>query len=417
MGSNGRNFYRRIQADVSIMTDKIRVLQVNKFYHPVTGGVERVVQQIAEGLNDRLSMAVLACQKKGPGIVEKINDVEVTKSGSIGTFFSMPVSFSFLLDFFRMSRNTDIVHIHMPFPLADVAMCFSGYRGKVVLWWHSDVVKQKKLLMLYRPFLLKLLKRADIVIAATQGHIDNSPYLTGYRDKCVVIPYGVDRHILEKSNIFVSRQANNKSSEFRILYVGRLVYYKGCDVLLKSFVKVRGARLIMIGDGPLRTSLLEQAKKLGISERVDFIKALDDDDLAEELAKCDFLVLPSVERSEAFGLVQIEAMAFGKPVINTDLPSGAPMVSLDGITGLTVPPNDPEALANAMQQMINSPELRKKYGRAAYKRAREEFSMDKMLSSLLTEYKKLISVPSFPHVFDQEGAVQRKGNIRNHHSA
>lgn len=371
------------------MTNKIRVLQVNKFYHPVTGGVERVVQQIAEGLNSNVDMTVLACQKKGPGVVEKINDVKVTKSGSIGTFFSMPVSLSFLWNFFRMSKNADIVHIHMPFPLADVAMCFSGYRGKVVLWWHSDVVKQKKLLMLYRPFLLKLLRRADIVIAATQGHIDNSPYLTGYRDKCVVIPYGVDRHILEKSNIVVAGQLNNKSTECSVLYVGRLVYYKGCDVLLKAFAKVQGARLRMIGDGPLLSSLVGQAKKLGLTEKVDFISFLDDDGLAEELAKCDFLVLPSVERSEAFGLVQIEAMAFGKPVINTDLPGGAPMVSLDGITGLTVPPNDPDALATAIQLLIDEPELRERFGKAAYKRAREEFSMDKMLSSLFKEYKKL----------------------------
>ncbi len=373
------------------MIDKIRVLQVNKFYHPVTGGVERVVQQIAEGLNGNVDMTVLACQKKGSGINDKINGVRVIKSGSLGTYFSMPVSFSFMRDFSRLSRNADIVHIHMPFPLADVAMFLSGYKGKVVLWWHSDIVKQKKLLLLYRPFLEWLLKRADLIVAATQGHIDNSGFISRWKDKCVVIPYGVDKYIMELSD--QSRPAGPKDNLglCSVLYIGRLVYYKGCDVLLEAFSKVMNARLTIVGEGPLRSSLKKQAEELGVSEKVDFINFLDDRDLAEKLAECDFLVLPSVERSEAFGLVQIEAMAFGKPVINTDLPSGAPMVSLDSITGLTVPPNDPEALAKAIRQIIDEPELRERFGKAAYKRAREEFSMDKMLSSLLTEYKKLMN--------------------------
>ena len=384
------------------MTDKIRVLQVNKFYHPVTGGVERVVQQIAEGLNDNVEMTVLACQKKGPGINEKINNVRVIKSGSFGTYFSMPVSFSFLRDFSRLSRNADIVHIHMPFPLADVAVFLSGYRGKVVLWWHSDVVKQKKLLLLYRPFLQWLLKRADLIVAATEGHIQDSAFISSCKDKCTVIPYGVDRHIMELSDQISPARSGKNSEPCSIIYIGRLVYYKGCDVLLEAFSKVSKARLTIVGDGPLRASLVKKAEDLQISSKVDFISFLDDSALAEKLAECDLLVLPSVEKSEAFGLVQIEAMAFGKPVINTDLPGGAPMVSLDGITGLTVPPNDPEALATAIQQIIDDPELRERFGKAAHKRAREEFSMDKMLSSLLTEYKKLIPLPSFPHDFERE---------------
>lgn len=384
------------------MNDKIRVLQVNKFYNPVTGGVERVVQQIAEGLNGNVDMTVLACQKKGSGINEKINDVRVIKSGSLGTYFSMPVSFSFLRTFSRLSRDADIVHIHMPFPLADVAMFFSGYKGKVVLWWHSDVVKQKKLMLLYRPFLKWLLNRADLIVAATQGHIDNSAFISNRKDKCVVIPYGVDKNIIELSSQSRPAKLKGNSDPCSILYIGRLVYYKGCDVLLEAFSKVSNARLTIVGKGPLRSSLEKQADKLGISEKVDFISFLDDRCLAEKLAECDFLVLPSVERSEAFGLVQIEAMAFGKPVINTDLPSGAPLVSLDGITGLTVPPNDAEALAIAIQRIINEPDLRERFGKAAYKRAREEFSMDKMLSSLLTEYKKLIPLPSLPHNFERE---------------
>lgn len=370
--------------------NKIKVLQVNKFYHPVIGGVERVVQQVAEGLNDRVSMKVLACQKKGPSIVEKINNIEVVKSGSIGTFFSMPVSFSFFFDFFEQSKDADIVHIHLPFPLADLALWFSGYKGKVVLWWHSDIVKQKKIMFFYRPLMTWLLKRSDLIIAATEGHIKHSEYLPRYADKCVVIPYAVDKCFSEILPIDRFDMTNNSSSLCSILYVGRLVYYKGCDVLISAMKEVNNAELIIVGEGPLRNDLEKLSVKLGLAYRVHFTGKLSDEKLSEAFSLCDVFVLPSVAKSEAFGLVQIEAMSYGKPVINTCLESGVPFVSLDGITGITVPPSDPVELASAIQKLVDNPDLRQKYGKAAFSRVREKFSMDKMLSDVYNEYVKII---------------------------
>ena len=180
--------------------DKVKVLQVNKLYYPWVGGVERVVQQLAEGLNDRTDMKVLVCQAKGRASVEKINGVEVHRAGSLGMMFSMPISISFFREFKKLSKDRDIVHFHMPFPLGDLACLLSGYKGKVVVWWHSDIVKQKKLMKLYKPILEKFLSRADVIIAATQGNIDGSDYLLKYRDKCVIIPYGLDRNIEKESD-------------------------------------------------------------------------------------------------------------------------------------------------------------------------------------------------------------------------
>ena len=139
---------------------KLRVLQVNKMYYPATGGVERLVQQIAEGLNERTDMKVLVCRKKGKGQVDTINGVEVHRASSLGVYFSMPVSFSFFRQLRSMSRDCDVIHLHMPFPLGDLGILLSGFKGKVVVSWHSDVVRQKKLMVLYRPIMERLLKRA-----------------------------------------------------------------------------------------------------------------------------------------------------------------------------------------------------------------------------------------------------------------
>lgn len=368
---------------------KIKVLQINKLYYPVTGGVERVVQQLAEGLANRADMKVLACQKKGRGTVETINGVEIYKSGSLGVAFSMPVSLSFFASFNRLKKDRDIIHIHMPFPLADIAVRLFGFKGKIVLWWHSDIVKQKKLLQLYGPFLRALLKRADLIITATKGHIDGSDWLPDYRDKCAIIPFGVDTALLKKSAA-VSAAPKSVGLPVQFLFVGRLIYYKGCDVLLDAFSKVSGAELVIIGEGPLEPQLKEQTARLSMSGKVRFVGGVGDDELAEAFSACDVFVLPSVAKSEAFGLVQIEAMAYGKPVINTELQSGVPYVSLNGVTGLTVPPSDANALADAMQSLVDEPGLREKFGKAAYERARSEYSMETMLNRVLDEYEKLL---------------------------
>ena len=161
--------------------EKIKVLQVNKLYYPKVGGIEKVVQQIAEGLKDRTEMKVLVCNEQGGKVCEKINGVCVQRSVSMGIFFSTPISFSFLYSFRKLAREQDIVHLHMPFPLGDLACFLSGFRGKIVIWWHSDIVRQQKLLKIYKPLMKWMLNRADTIIVATEGHIEHSEYLKKYK--------------------------------------------------------------------------------------------------------------------------------------------------------------------------------------------------------------------------------------------
>lgn len=372
------------------MSKKLEVLQVNKFYYPIRGGIEHVVQEIAEGLNSRTKMKVLVCQKKGNTSDEKINDVDIHRSASLGVAFSCPVSLSFFSDFKRLAKDADIIHIHMPFPPADLAtMLTINYKGKIVLWWHCDIVQQKKLLVFYKPIMMWLLKRADKIIVTSSGLRDSSRFLAPYRDKCVIIPYGVDPYYMQESKTSDLNIPKNNSLK-EILFVGRLVYYKGCGVLLRAFAQTKGAVLNIAGDGTLFNELKELTYKLGIDKKVRFLGSVTNKQLVEAYKQCDFLVLSSTSIAEAFGLVQAEAMCFGKPVINTDLPTGVPTVSIDGLTGITVPANNVSALATAMQTLIDDDKLRMKYAEAAYSYAHKNYTIEKMLDKVFRVYTELL---------------------------
>ena len=369
---------------------KLSVLQINKLYAPDIGGVERVIQQIAEGLAEQTQMQVLVCQKKGERKEEKVSGIPVTRSKTLGTKFSMPISFGFFRDLRRLCKGKDLLLFHMPFPLGDLAYLFSGYQGKTAVWWHADVVRQKKLMFFYRPIMNAFLRRVDRIFVATQGHIEGSAYLGPYREKCRVVPFGLNVEEYKKDAAKTSPLAEQgQEGTVKFLFVGRLVYYKGVDVLLRAFEKVPNAELFIVGSGPLRAELEAEAERMGKAGAVHFLSGLSDEQLKACYRDCDVFVLPSIARSEAFGLVQLEAMAFGRPVINTNLPSGVPYVSLDGKTGLTVPPEDAQALADAMCALAEDAALREQYGRAGYERVCTEFSEQHMMELLLEQMRQL----------------------------
>jgi len=365
---------------------KLRILEVNKAYHPHIGGIETLVKQYSEELGTVCGAEVrtLVCRDgRGRTLRENINGVELTRAGSLGTYFKCPLSLSFVRLFRKMAKKADVVHIHLPFPLADAAAMLSGYRGRIVVSWHSDVVKQKKLMLIYKPFMRWLLRRADAVIVATEGHINGSEHLPEYREKCTVVPYGIrpeDYLSIERRPVLTERAADKTA--VKVFFTGRLVYYKGVDVLLRAFSKVKGCELFIAGEGDLEPELREYARKRGLDGRVHFLGFLPEEELRQAYADCDIFVLPSVARSEAFGIVQLEAMVYGKPVINTDLPSGVPHVSLDGITGLTVPPSDAGALAKAVNTLAADPGLRERYGKAAAERVSSVFNEKEVIKRL-----------------------------------
>lgn len=370
----------------------MKLLQVNKLYHPWIGGVEKVVQNIAEGLKDKADVSVLVCRARGWGRRDAVNGVEITRAGSLGIFFSMPVSpgFPFLLR--RLGKNADVLHFHMPFPLGIVSYLVARPKGKVVLWWHSDIVRQKKIMPFYRPLLRRFLKMSDRIIVAAPEHIQNSPYLRDFREKCEVVPFGIDTRGFElDSDVRVKvEEIRSKHGPRIVLFVGRLIYYKGAEYLIRAMKDVDG-RLLVVGEGPLEDKLRSQAAELGIEDKVAFLGRAQDQDMAGYYHSCDVFVLPSIARSEAFGIVQLEAMACGKPVINTDLPTGVPRVSRNGETGITVPPADSVALSRAINKLLTDSDLRQTCGSNARRRVEEHFSMSRMIDDVYRVYQKVLA--------------------------
>ena len=371
---------------------KIKVLQVNKLYPPVIGGIEKFVQQLSESLNSEVAIKVLVCQERGREKDEIIHGVNVHRCTTLGVFLSMPISFSFLKQFINESKKNDIVTIHMPFPLADLALLLSRYKGHVVLWWHSDIVRQKKLLFFLRPLLTRTIKRADTIVVATKGHIMYSEFIKNYEEKCVIIPFSVNPKTMSCADKYLKmKKSGFEKDKFCFLFVGRLVYYKGCDILLRAFAKANlsKATLTIVGDGPLKKELIELVKNLNLASKVLFKNKVTDAQLYEEYEKSDVLVLPSVEKSEAFGLVQIEAMAFAKPVINTRLNSGVPYVGIDGVTGLTVNPKDIDELCQAMIKLYDNPEYTRTLGKNARKHVLNNYDSKIITAKIVELYNNI----------------------------
>lgn len=370
---------------------KIQVLQVNKLYSPYTGGIEHIVQQIAEGLKERINIKVLVCNEKGKAKKEIINGVPVYRSASFGRWGNLPIPKHFVRDFKKLAKRADIVHVHMPFPFADLACLLSHYKGNLVISYHSDIVRQKKMMFFYRPIMKQFLKRADIILVATKGHIENSSYLKQFQDKCAVIPFGLEKNLENYAEKAIQNKKRTEEKKIQFLFVGRLVYYKGCDILLKAFAKLpETANLTIVGEGVLKKELIALSEQFKIEKRVEFLGELPEQKLWKLFEQCDVFVLPSVAKTEAFGIVQIEAMAFGKPVINTRLNSGVPYVSIDKVTGLTVEPNHIEELAKAMNWMIEHKKERLQMGENARRRVEEEYTSKKMLDRIMRVYESFM---------------------------
>lgn len=371
------------------MAGPFRILEVNKAYYPHIGGIETLVRQYSEELGAMKGVEVrtLVCRDgRGKTVRESVHGVKLTRAGSFGTYFSCPVSLSFIRLFRKMAKRADAVHINVPFPLADLALLLSGYKGRVVVSWHSDIVKQKTLLKLLSPLIRNTLRRADAIAVATEGHIDGSDWLPAYREKCRIVPYGiVPEDYAIPADGFLTEKCSTPGS-LKLFFTGRLVYYKGVDTLIKAFSLADNEKcpceLFIAGTGVLEDELRAEAERLGKSDRIHFLGFLPDRDLRRAYADCDIFILPSTEKSEAFGIVQLEAMVCGKPVINTLLPSGVPHVSLNGVTGYTVPPGDFESMSGAILRLGLNRELRERFGEAARERVRSVFSEDKVIETL-----------------------------------
>ena len=366
----------------------MKFLQVNKLYYPWVGGVEKVVQQIAEGLNEKddFKIEVLCCQWKGKRKIEKINGVKVIRAQSFGIFWGLPISFDFFRLFKKMGNEADIIDFHHPFSLGDLAIFLFPPKAKIILHYHSDIVRQKIFNFLINPLIFHTLRKAQKILVSNPNLVKNSPYLKNFRKKCEVIPFGVDLSKFEKFDEKKVENLKKKYGEF-VLFVGRLNYYKGLKYLVEAMKDV-GANLVIVGGGPEKENLEFRIKNLEL-KNVYFLPFQSEDELINYYHACSIFVLPSIFKSEAFGLVLIEAMACGKPVISTELGTGTSFVNQDGVTGFVVPPKDSWALAQAIKEILENKKMAQELGQNASKRVSEELSLEKMLEKISRVYKSI----------------------------
>jgi glycosyltransferase involved in cell wall biosynthesis len=263
-----------------------------------------------------------------------------------------------------------------------------------VITHHSDVVRQKRWLVLYKPLLRCILRRADSVIVSSPRYVETSPWLRPVRDKCVVIPLGVDD---EK----FSPPAETFRGPKTVLFVGKLRYYKGLDTLLAAMVSLPDVLLCIVGDGPQRKGLERMTADLRLTERVRFMGKVDDLTLLQYYRKAHVFALPSNTRAEAFGTVLLEAMASGLPCVTTELGTGTSWVVQDRIQGLIVPPGDPGALAEAIRSLMNDEALRREMGRAARERVMTLFRQSLMVHRVEELYRSLLDFSRKSHMMNQ----------------
>jgi glycosyltransferase involved in cell wall biosynthesis len=383
----------------------LRVLQFGRFNNAEqNGGVERHMKLLCAGLA-ALDVDVIylvagdSLRSQDSQITAAASSYHMVEAATLGTYFSTAISPMQVIKAIRMHRQQpfDVVHLHFPNPLAHLASFFLPSKIKRVITWHSDIIRQKRLLAMYLPFLKRIVLRADALVAATPAHFTSSTQIPDSlpATKQHVIPYGRDFSDLTLTTATAELCASIKTkaksvstSEHIIFALGRHVYYKGFDVLIAAMQHI-DAQLILGGDGPLKAELQQQAERLGVAHKVTFTGSIPEAELAAYFNACDVFCLPSVEQSEAFGLVQLEAMACGKPVVCTQLNNGVNVVNQAGVTGLAVPVRDATALAEALNTLLNDDALRSKLGQQAKAHAISGYSLTAMSNSHVALYASL----------------------------
>jgi rhamnosyl/mannosyltransferase len=365
----------------------MRVLHVYKDYPPVLGGIEGHLQLLAEGQAARgLEVTVLVTGPDRRTVVELVQGVRLVRTATLLRAGSTP----FGLDFFAWLRRleAEIIHLHFPYPPAELGHLLLVRRGRLVITYHSDIVRQRILLRLYLPFLRRILARADRIITTSPNYARSSPYLQAVLHKCEVIPLGIRVEGFLNADLQQVRHIRAQYGAPLLLFVGRLRYYKGLDYLLRAMRDAPGA-LLVIGSGPMEAEWRRVSLTSGLAGRVHFLGDVSNERLPDFYHAADLFVLPSSQRSEAYGIVQLEAMAAGLPVIATELETGTSFVNVDGVTGLVVPPRNSTALAAAIMDLVNDPARRRRMGEAGRRRSEQDFSHQAMVDKTIDLYRKL----------------------------
>jgi rhamnosyl/mannosyltransferase len=375
----------------------MRVLQLSKFFPPVFGGIEVVTWELAEGLQEQGVAVEVLCANQAQQTVHERGSAgyAVARAGSWGRLLSTSMSPALVRELLQRRDAQDIVHVHMPDPMAAVAIWATRPQARIVVHWHSDVIRQRAAQRLYQPLQDWLLARADAIIATSEPYARASEALAPWLGKVVVVPIGLSNRRFPA--LAQGAEVARLGGRWRriVFALGRMTYYKGFEVLVDAAKQLPDdCGVIIGGHGERLEALRYRVQRAGLQDRVHLPGHIPDDQLASYFEACHVFCMPSTLRAEAYGVAMVEAMALGRPVVASDIAgSGVPWVNQHGRTGLNVPVGDPSALAGALTHLLNDDDLRLELGRGARRRYEEEFSAMRMTQRVLDLYRELLARP------------------------
>lgn len=370
----------------------IKVLQLGKF-HPVKGGVEKVMYAFMLGLGQQGISSDMLCASDD----DEVGETELTpfcrifKTKTVAKKSATMISPEMVTELRRMSHEYDIIHIHHPDPMAALALLLSGYKGKVVLHWHSDILKQRLLLQFYKPLQSWMINRSDVIVGTSPVYVEQSAHLTRVQDKVCYLPIGVRERQPED---YLTSMIRNQYPGKKVVYtMGRLVEYKGYEYLVEAASLLPDDYVVLIGgSGPLKGELQRMVKGYLLNHKVHILGYIPRELEAAYYGAADVFCLSSVLKTEAYAIVQVEAMSVGCPVVATRIEgSGVSWVNEHGVSGLNVAPRSSREIAEAIQSICSNSEVHARFRSGAKDRYQRLFTLDKMTSGLIDIYKRIIN--------------------------
>jgi rhamnosyl/mannosyltransferase len=374
----------------------VRVLHFYKTYLPETiGGIEKAINEIARGTADAgITTDVLALS---PTLIERQASVDghlVHRCRSNFEIAATPFSFSAFLRFRQLARDADIIHFHFPYPFADVLHFVTRANKPTLVTYHSDIIKQKHLIKLYRPLKRCFLSSVDHIVATSPNYLETSEVLSHFKHKTSVIPIGLDKNRYPVATPEKISYWRNRFGPRFFLFVGVLRYYKGLHILIEA-ARNFDYPIVIVGAGPIESELKDHAARFGVSN-VHFIGRIAHEDKVALLELCYAMVFPSHLRSEAFGVSLLEGAMYGKPLISSEIGTGTSYININNETGMVVPPNDVARLRQAIDYLWNNPIEAVAMGRQAKARHSKLFTGKRMTEAYVELYEKLMGKVKSP---------------------
>ena len=372
---------------------KISVLNFGKYFPPVSGGIEVHTKLLAEFLSGRYDLTVLVHSADTRTTVEAMDGYQVIRMATQFKISTQPFSFGMIGHLLK--TRYDVIHLHAPNLWASTLTGILRGKAKLVITHHADILGRGMLGALVVQLYRRVARKADLLLLMSMNTFESSVDLAGVAAKIRVVPHAVEPGLFPASPGELLKAAEIRArlagSRPTLVFAGRLVPYKGLDVLVRAAPRLGDLRVLVIGTGPERASLEAQALALGVSEKFVFLGNVPESDKNATLRAGDVFVFPSTTAAEAFGIAQVEAQLCGLPVVTSLLPTGVTDVTRDGVTGLCVPPQDADALARAINRLMADAPLRQKFGNAGLARAHANYVPEAVRRKLLAAYDELLA--------------------------